>query len=80
MNPGSGEQVWLCVCSLHLILGEHFVPFLPSHVMDSPQSGQITVAALILTVVPVEYRKRDVLCPKLSRKWPTKSQQTQFDG
>lgn len=35
----------------YLVLWEHFVHFLPSHVSNAPQPSQISIAALILTVI-----------------------------
>ena len=35
----------------YLVLWEHFVHFLPSHISNTPQPGQISIAALILTVI-----------------------------
>lgn len=35
----------------YLVLWEHFVHFLPSHISNAPQSSQISIAALVLTVI-----------------------------
>lgn len=35
----------------YLVLWEHFVHFLPSHVSNAPQPSQISIAALILTII-----------------------------
>lgn len=38
--------------SPYLVLWEHLVHFLPSHISNAPQPSQISIAALILTIIP----------------------------
>jgi len=45
-----GDSGW-CGSFPYLVLGEHFVHFLPSHVSNAPQPSQISIAALILTII-----------------------------
>lgn len=45
-----GANGW-CGSFPYLVLWEHFVHFLPSHVSNAPQPSQISIAALILTII-----------------------------
>lgn len=42
----------------YLVLWDHFVHFLPSHILNAPQTSQISIAALILTVISEKDRCR----------------------
>lgn len=53
----------------YLVLWEHFAHLLPSHISNTPQSSQISIAALILTVISGRDRCTHFTAQGISQSW-----------